>query len=237
MGTVFSGEFFLRYEWFGSFFQLFMCQLGQAILTERVTQSEFVAFCLVDTRFPRPRTVEDQEREFLVSGRDSDDEDDIDISDKVEDEEAKRQEKNQILTHSGAQVSRIDLTEVDEDDGYEVAYRDTDLRQSREPPFVSAMHGHEGGTLSSKAGIILVRTFSAPPSVLNFVSRVSTTSSSSFRNSSSQGLLPFSSPLSILRSLRFLDIVLPIPALRPTSHWNCQKISQIPLSRYHQDTW
>jgi len=203
-------------------FQLFTCQLGEAILTERVPQSESVAICLVDTRSPKPRTVEDQEREFLVSGRDSDDEDYNDNDDEDEDEEAKRQEKNRILTYPGpgAQVGRMDLTEVDKDDEYEVVHHDTDLRQSRRPRFASGRHGHEGGTLSSKAGIILVRTFFAPWSVYQSVSRVSKTSSSSFLNSSSRVLLPFSSPLSILRSLCSLVIVhLPIPALRPTSRW------------------
>src|SRR6266498_4013024 len=133
MGTVFSGVSILH----EFIFQLFTCQLGEAILTERVPQSESVAIRLVDARSPQLRTVEDQEREFLVSKTDSDN------HDEDEDEEAKRQER--ILTHSGAQVSRIDLMEVDEDDGYEVVHRDS-FRRSRESPrprVASGRHGHE----------------------------------------------------------------------------------------------
>lgn len=171
----------LRYVWFSQFISFFRNQLGEAILTERIPQSESMAIRLVDTLSPRP--AEDPEREFLVPGVDSDDEDD-------NEEEAKRLKKNGLLTHSGARVSISDLTEVDEnDDGYEVLDHGS-----------SGRRGPDAGTLSSKAGIILVRTFSFFCLVFNPFCRAFTTSSLSFPNSSSQGLLPFSSPLPIPQS-------------------------------------
>jgi len=129
-----------------SFSTLFVCQLGEAILTERVPQSEPVSIRLIDARSPQTRTLEEEQR-FLVAGGDSDDDDD------AKDEEEKLQEKNSLLTHSGARVSRNDLTEVEEDDGYE------SLAGVLRPHGGSGRRGHEGGTLSSKAGIILVRFF------------------------------------------------------------------------------
>lgn len=83
----------------------------------------------------------------MVSGGDSDEEDD--------DDGAKGGERNEIFAHSGAQVSRIDLTQLDEDDGYEVVRRENGQR--RGPVAASGRHQQEGSSLSSKAGIILVR--------------------------------------------------------------------------------
>ena len=63
-----------------------------------------------------------------------------------------------MLTHPDARVSRIDLTEPDEDDGYEVVHHDN----VRDDMSASGGNEHEGGNLSSKAGIILVGLFSFP---------------------------------------------------------------------------
>lgn len=60
-----------------------------------------------------------------------------------------------MLTHSDARVSRIDLSEIDEDDGYEVIQHDT-VRRNGDDMSPLAASGNEGGSLSSKAGIILV---------------------------------------------------------------------------------
>jgi len=123
-----------------------VCQLGEAILTERVPQLESVSIRLIDARSPQTRTLE-EEQGFLFAGGDSDDDDD------AKDEEEKLQEKNSLLTHSGARVSKNDLTEVEEDDGYE------SLAGVLRPHGGSGRRGNEEGTLSSKAGIILVRFF------------------------------------------------------------------------------
>jgi hypothetical protein len=89
----------------------------------------------------------------LVSRSYSDDEDDNN------DEEATRRERSQMLTHFDARVSRIDLTEPDEDDEYEVVHHDDVRRDDMGPHSASDSNGHEGGNLSSKAGIILVGLF------------------------------------------------------------------------------
>ena len=147
MGAVFIGRYIFVSR--GLLHLLTSCiQLAEAILTEQAPPVESIAIRLADTRSPL-RTVQDHERVFLVSGRDSDEEDDND------DDEAKHEERNRILTHSSALISRIDLEELDR---YEVPHSD-DSRPSWEgtrPRVSSGRHG--GDTLSSKAGIILVGT-------------------------------------------------------------------------------
>ena len=66
-----------------------------------------------------------------------------------------------MLAHPDARVSRIDLTEPDEDDGYEVVHHDN-VRDDMRSLNASGGNEREGGNLSSKAGIILVGLVSLP---------------------------------------------------------------------------
>ena len=101
---------------------------------------------LADTR-TRPRTSGENERDVFLPGGDE--------SDGSEDEEARTEERRRVLSNSGAQMSRINIRSPsegsDDEDGYEIVNGNDDagVREggARNNP----------GTLSAKAGIILVR--------------------------------------------------------------------------------
>lgn len=119
------------------------CKLAEAILTEPTAQAidDSGSIRLADTRTQR-RPSGEQERDMFLPGNDSDDEGD---------EETLIEERRRVLSNSGAQLSRINLqgSNTDEDD-YEIV---------RGPGQYSGRSGvgrNSGGTLSGKAGVILV---------------------------------------------------------------------------------
>lgn len=120
-------------------------QLAEAILTEpgSALTEDAASIRLADTR-TRMRSSEDEgERDVFLPGEDEESED----GDEDRDEEAEER-RRRILTHSGAQLSRIDVS--DDLDDYEIVGRDGSTAQG------------EGGGLSAKAGIILVRVLAYP---------------------------------------------------------------------------
>ena len=123
-------------------------QLAEAILTEPATHTvdDAGSIRLADTR-TRPRTSGENERDiFLPRG---------DESDGSEDEEARREERRRVLSNSGAHLSRINLRSPSEgsedEDGYEIVNGDVSAGVSENE------ERNNPGTLSAKAGIILVR--------------------------------------------------------------------------------
>ncbi len=123
-------------------------QLAEAILTEPAPHSSenVTAIRLADARTPLPRSSEDQERELFLSGHDSDDEDGD------EGEGLKRAERGRMFNHPGALLSTVDVGQIDGNRYDPVPGQEANGR--------GAAIRSEGKTLSSKAGIILVRRIS-----------------------------------------------------------------------------
>ena len=92
----------------------------------------------------------ENEREAFLPGGDE--------SDEGEDEEARKEERRRVLSNSGSQLSRIDLRPLaggsDDEDGYEIVDRNGSTFEG------GIEKRNHPGTLSAKAGIILVRIHS-----------------------------------------------------------------------------
>jgi len=171
-------------------------QLAEAILTETAAPHSSDSNRLADTR--SPRSSDDQELELFLSRQDSDE----------EDEDVDELKQNGTLN----QLSTVAVDHINEDVYGPVLERgENGRRQGRRV----AVPGHrircEEKTLSSKAGIILVRCaftdFLEVEFIVNY--RVFTTFTLSFHNFSLRGSLPFFSRLLILKSQLFLVIVFP----------------------------
>jgi len=122
-------------------------QLAEAILTEPAPHSShssenITAIQLADARTPLPRSSEDQERELFLSGQDSDEEDDD------EGEGLKRAERGRMFNHPAALLSTVDVGQIDGNRYDPLPGQEANGRRAA------------GKTLSSKAGIILVRHIS-----------------------------------------------------------------------------
>ncbi|KAF9525301.1 major facilitator superfamily domain-containing protein [Crepidotus variabilis] len=138
--------------------------LAEAILTSdnndnNIDEIDDTAIRLTDTRTasaPHPRTSADQERQGLISAHHEEEDDE---------EHEHDNSRSSLMKSASAQVSRINLSEdlhAEEEDGYEMvdtvgtsgrlsARRNT---SGESTPRVTGS-GRQGGSLSSKAGIIL----------------------------------------------------------------------------------